>query len=411
MQNNDDKELYVPEGLIEKLIEKDLPKMKDKMISEFTDLLKIRDKIRDYLESKDKIRYIFPDTTSIPTSCGVDGGYALRQLLGWDLVQVSSIIVEGITPPKEENKWKEPRFFYYSSFVDRKERNSSVLRGIMIKLELHLINNAPHTLKFIDGSIKTPYIYLHQAYKSKGKVSDELWDVFINKKDEVIESYSEKDDVLEFPTLNDALNDYLDILTNKRTDMYYVAVPKAITTSYIKAEIENDIELDLRIDDRGLLNLILKPGELLGPFDMVLEEEFHFKINEEDKEIIDEKIIGDITDNLENWRVFYYALPDESENGSRNRGVIRFEINSHISKNKKRLRNVITGIIHNTKFYPNIMEPYPLYIADKMVKSTIYTLNISQESLSYEAIKQFIDKGIDPYHILMLFNGYRTTEG
>jgi len=75
------------------------------------------------------------------------------------------------------------------------------------------------------------------------------------------------------------------------------------------------------------------------------------------------------------------------------------------------LRNVITGIIHNTKFYPNIMEPYPLYIADKMVKSTIYTLNISQESLSYEAIKEFIDKGIDPYHILMLFNGYRTAEG
>jgi len=283
MQNNDDKELYVPEGLIEKLIEKDLPKMKDKMIFEFNELLKIRDKIRECLESKNKIRSVFPDTTSIPTSCGVDGAYALRQLLGWDLVQVSSIIVEGVTPPKEENKWKEPKFFYYSSFIDRKERNSSVLRGIMIKLELHLINNAPHTLKFIDGSIKTPYIYLHQAYKSREKVSDELWDVFINKKDEVIEGYSKKDDVLEFPTLNDALNDYLDILTNKRTDMYYVAVPKAITTSYIKSEIENDLESDLKIDDRGLLNLILKPGELLGPFDMIFEEEFHLKLMEKTK--------------------------------------------------------------------------------------------------------------------------------
>src|SRR6266496_3392480 len=43
----------------------------------------------------------------IPTSCGIDGSYAVERLLAIDLVSSAAVAVEGLTPPSEKRYWPE----------------------------------------------------------------------------------------------------------------------------------------------------------------------------------------------------------------------------------------------------------------------------------------------------------------
>jgi len=417
-QYEESEDIYIPEAIIKKILEKDIERAKEKMGKNLETVSDILEDLREELEHDKKLSTVYPDTSAIPTTCGADGSYTIQRLLGWDLVQVAAIIVEGMTPPQNTRYWADPKFFVHSSIVARMDGNTNVLRGTMVKLELHLIRHAPHEVKFIDGSIKTPFIYFHQAFKQieQNNVSEELYQIFLERTDDVIAPYSdETGDRLEFPTIEESLSDYALILTNEngRSDRYYVAVPKAITTSYLTEYLQNKVDdkesknsIKVLIDDRGLLNLMLNPHELVGPFDVVKQENegderLHFTSGKFPKytKIFNDKIIPE----LEKWKVYYYKLPKG--------GVVRFEVPSVVANHKSKLRKVITGIVHNTQAYPAILEPYPLYLADKMVKSTTYTLKIVREQLLYHALSGNLNVNIDPYNLVLLFNMYRTREG
>src|SRR5438034_510141 len=45
----------------------------------------------------------------IPTSCGIDGSYAVERLLATDLAACAAVAVEGLTPPSEKRFWEQPR--------------------------------------------------------------------------------------------------------------------------------------------------------------------------------------------------------------------------------------------------------------------------------------------------------------
>ena len=45
----------------------------------------------------------------IPSTCAVDGSYAVERLLTTDLAATAAVAVEGLTPPSEKRFWEQPR--------------------------------------------------------------------------------------------------------------------------------------------------------------------------------------------------------------------------------------------------------------------------------------------------------------
>src|SRR5207247_6313620 len=45
---------------------------------------------------------------SHPTTCGVDGAYAVERLLATDIAALAGVAVEGLSPPTEVRLWPQP---------------------------------------------------------------------------------------------------------------------------------------------------------------------------------------------------------------------------------------------------------------------------------------------------------------
>jgi hypothetical protein len=106
----------------------------------------------------------------IPTTCGVDGSYAIERLLASDLVAAAAVAVEGLTPPSETRYWPEPLHLVWVEVEPRQAEIGAVLRGLMIGMELELAAQAPHEVMFIDGSLTTSLIYFNQALNKSENV-------------------------------------------------------------------------------------------------------------------------------------------------------------------------------------------------------------------------------------------------
>ncbi len=82
----------------------------------------------------------------IPTTCGVDGNYAIERLLTTDLVAAAVLAVEGLTPPSETRHWPEPRHQVYVETEGHDANTSTVVRSVMMGME------------FATGSQRTPFM-------------------------------------------------------------------------------------------------------------------------------------------------------------------------------------------------------------------------------------------------------------
>jgi len=208
----------------------------------------------------------------IPTCCGVDGAYAIERLLSTDLVVAGAVAVEGLTPPSETRHWPEPRHLVYADTETHNADTGSILRGVMIGMELALARNAPHDLIFLDGSLTTPTIFFNQAL-SKAKELSSL----------KISAYL-KQNIKLF------LESYLAILKTTRSDRFWVAMPKYTT----RREIGEQLGWPSSYDDRGLLSSILNVGEYTKP-QTLIQTDWHIAIPDDIRaEITD--LVKEITD-------------------------------------------------------------------------------------------------------------------
>jgi hypothetical protein len=89
----------------------------------------------------------------IPTTCGVDGAYAVERLIAMDLVAAVAVAVEGLTPPSEARHWPEPQRRVHVKDERHEEETGTLARAVMIGMELELAVQAPHDVVFLDGSL------------------------------------------------------------------------------------------------------------------------------------------------------------------------------------------------------------------------------------------------------------------
>lgn len=317
------------------------------LLDSFEELREKKQEWRDQLVDSGKARRdsSLPRVQS-PTTCGVDGSYAVERLLATDLVVAGAVAVEGLTPPSEKRFWPEPTYFVHVETEAHNPDTGSVLRAGMIGMELLLAANAPHELVLLDGSFTTPAIYFNQGF-NKAKEYPNL---------KTVEDYLIK-------RIRPFLEAYCSVLAAQRSDRQWIAVPKYTT----RREIGSQLGWPKSYDDRGLLSSVLEAGEYTSPTQLLQPSQpWHIDTSVADG-IVESaerdkisRLVDQVTNLLGDIYVLYYRPHSYMP-------ALRLEMSRAIASNQGRLSIALQGIKDQCGTAA-IMEPYPLYLADRMVK-------------------------------------------
>jgi hypothetical protein len=255
----------------------------------------------------------------------------------------------------------------------------------MVNMELHLAASAPHDVVLVDGSLTTPFIYSNQAANQMDNVSSDLKAIYLEGKQK------KSDEELPFPGVGNAFEGYAKILESSRSDKVFAGVPKYTTKNEICEKLGySDYE------DRSLLNLILRKDEFIGPFELGQPEQpWHIKKMEE---ITHTR--GAVIELLKDLRVIYYK-PSEFL------PIMRLETSATVAQNKSRLAILLEAIRIQT-VSPSVMEPYPLYLADRMVKHLSTALPAIRRASTQEMALKW-EKDLSDVYLAM--HGYRSEYG
>ncbi len=317
----------------------------------------------------------------LPTTCAADGSYAIERLLTTDLAAAAAVAVEGLTPPSEKRHWEFPHHKSFIAAEPHIEDTATVLRALMLGEELCLATNAPHDLVMIDGTLTLPIIYFNQA---------------INKAPDAKRLHCAKAFIEKTISYLDA---YRTILRSERSDKHYVALPKYST----RREIGSMLNWPLGYDDRGMLTLLLNPGEMTKPRPMEQpSQEWHLNTSRLEGSLKNraEEIVTEIVEALGRAQIFYYKphawLP-----------AFRVEVAESVSSNTLRLATVIQGLKHQCAT-PSMLEPYPIYLADRTAKALARAIPAFRQ-VTTQRISEEYDGEIG--EVFFAMHGYRSEIG
>ena len=303
----------------------------------------IREDLRNIIRDESEII----TTQSFPTTAGVDGSYCADRLLTTDFVAMAAVAVEGLIPPKlDEPIWPKPHHFVNVESLAHDEASLIWAKATMLSMEIQLAALAPHEVVFLDGALTTPSIAFNQAY---GHTSNEKLMSFLECGDP--RSYSDGRE--RFASIETTFEKYKEILSCKRTDKITVAIPKYSRRNEICEKIEIP-----DYDDRGLLSLILRPGEFTSPMPIRKEGGGRWFTAKMPKSV--SASVLEIERLLGRAYVIYYKP-------FKHFPAIRMEVGDTVAKNDSRLAMLLAGIKMQSGT-PGMMEPYPTYLADKMVR-------------------------------------------
>lgn len=327
----------LPEALVDEMLHKS-ESIGEELYDNFIYLQKIKTEIRKRLKDNNIIKKDsdlgYPNT---PTTCGIDGSYVIERLLATDLVSCAAVAIEGFTPPSETRHWQKPNHLVFISPERHNPANGTIIRGIMMGMELHLAVKAPHDVIMLDGSLTTPLIFMNQAINSMSRqVNKNLFEKLTGEFKQYLVSYKT-------------------IIEAARTDKLWVGIPKYTT----RRELGKKFGWPSYYDDRAVLTSILEPGEFTMPISLEKPEQpWHLKVPGNNIEI--SRLRDEIVKGIEKLCVVYYRPHGWTP-------ALRLEMSKSIATNRSRLAILFQGFKYQTST-AGIIEPYPLYLADRMVK-------------------------------------------
>jgi len=371
----------LPAALVDEVLKR-TDELSQKLLDDFEQVRARRQEWRGSLERASLLRRDAElPYMPIPTTCGIDGSYAIERLLASDLVAAAAVAVEGLTPPSETRHWPEPRHLVWVETEAHEAETGTILRALMLGMELELASQAPHEVVFLDGSLTTPLIYFNQALNKSRDTSDlNTTAHFLKRVTSFLEAYST-------------------ILTSTRTDRCWLAIPKYTT----RREIGQRMGWPDTYDDRGILSFLLEPGEYTSPRSLQQPTEpWHLNLAPVDPTIKEtaSRMAERIISALGEIQVVYYRpypwLP-----------ALRVEMSRAVAENQARLAAALHGIRHQCGA-PAVMEPYPLYMADRMVKHLPKAIPTFRQVTS-QHIAETYQGSIS--EVFLGLHGYRTESG
>lgn len=371
----------LPASLVEEMLGR-TESLSQRMQADFERLRAERRQRRQALEKSGLLRREGElPAVSVPTTCGVDGAYALERLVATDLVAAAAVAVEGLTPPLEPRFWPEPRHRVYVDAEAHEEETGTLARAVMMGMELELAIQAPHDVVFLDGSLTTPLIYFNQALNRAIQAPNLRLTAHL------------RDHTLDY------LKAYHTVLQARRTDKAWVAVPKYS----VRREIGKRFNWSKEMDDRAMLTNLLEPGEFTDPQRLEPPRQpWHINLDLLPEEIRRqaETLRDEILHLLQEVRVVYYRprawLP-----------ALRLEMSRAVAENSARLAMVIQALRFQCSA-PGMLEPYPLYLADRMVKHLGRAVPALRQVTSQRLAETYSG---DIGDVFLNLHGYRTEGG
>ena len=358
------------------------------LLGSFSEIRKERESLRSRLT---KSGLVISESSlgypPLPTTCATDGSYAIERLLTTDLAAAAAVAVEGLTPPSEKRHWDLPHHKTFVAAEPHIEDTATILRAVMLGEELRLAANAPHDLVMIDGTLTLPIIYFNQALNKAPETSSRLHcaQEFLGHCLSYLEAY-------------------LALLRSERSDKHFAALPKYST----RREIGNEVGWDSTYDDRGMLTVLLNPGELTKPRALEHPRDsegnitWHLntgRLSASLKSRTSELADG-IVSSLGVVHVFYYKPQDWLP-------ALRVEVSESVVSNTHRLATVVQGLKHQSAT-PLMFEPYPIYLADRTAKALARAIPAFRQVTTQRISEKYAG---DIGEVFFAMHGYRSEAG
>ena len=365
--------LEIPASLVEQMLQK-TNEIGDMLQSSIHEINRKRQKYRLQLEqiglldNDIRFRNIKP-----LVSGGVDGAYAVDRLLGTDLLFAAAVGVEGMN---EENGKRV--LSSHDVFVNPEKHNPENMiaaRAIMVEMEIKLAANAHYDIVYLDGSLTTALIHMYKAIN--------FIETLNTKSSEKI-----KEDFKNF------LVSYKKILEFHDTEKYYLGIPKYTSRN----DIGKNLHWPENYDDRAILTLILDPGEFTRPKLFTSEEGWHVRLPYEDEEL--KILMQQVISGIKNLSVIYYKphlwCP-----------ALRIEMPSAVAWDESKLDTILYNVKSQCQT-PSIMEPFPLYMADRIAKHMAPAIP-AYKQIIMKQMTQLADN--NEKDIFFMMHSYRTEGG
>lgn len=381
MEDNNQLFYQLPEALIEEMLSQS-QRIGDFLLSSLKEISAKKEDFRNeliqagFLKRDSDLPHVSP-----PTTCGIDGSYVVEKLLATDMVAAAAVAIEGLTPPSEKREWEKPYHKVFISPVNHNPDTTVLIRGIMWEMEIVLAAEAPHDIVFLDGSITNPFLNLNAAIGKWMKFKDfEIGNFLANNFEEFLSSFKK-------------------IVCSNRSDKLWVGVPKYTS----KRELGNRFGWPLNYDDRAMLTSLLKAGEYIlpVPYDQP-QDEWHIGMkglgNHYKNEF--EHTLEQILRSISNLHVCYYKPHPYTP-------ALRIEVPQSVNSNKYQLALLLNAISFQCGT-PGIMEPYPLYMADQMVKNLSQAIPAFRQTATRQMAENY---EYDLSEIFFNMTSYRTENG
>ena len=366
--------LEIPASLVEQMLQK-TNEIGDILQSSMHDINRKREKFRLQLEQIGLLDNDINFGNVKPlVSGGVDGAYAVDRLLGTDLLFAAAVGVEGINE-LENGKRIAPNHDVFVYPEKHNPENMISARAIMVEMEIKLAANAPYDIVYLDGSLTTALIHMYKA---------------IN----FIENLNSKSSDKIREDFKDFLISYKKILDLKDSYKYYLGIPKYTSRN----DIGKNLHWPENYDDRAILTLILDPGEFTRPKLFTSEEGWHVRLPYEDEEL--RVLMQQVISGIKNLSVIYYKPHPWCP-------ALRIEMPSATAGDETKLNSILINIKNQCQT-PSIMEPFPLYMADRIAKHMAPAIPAYKQIIMNQMTQL---KDHNEKDIFFLMHSYRTEGG
>src|SRR5574340_1464358 len=386
----------LPDELLAKILEF-VPETVEKMNKMF-DIQEepIRNAVEE-LRNSDKLAKVSTKDFS-GSLIAVDGGGIPEKMTGSDLLLSVAVGVEGLTEDKTKEWGKDKNQYYqWQTVLPHNEANARLGQGVMHLMELSVLAGADHEIRIMDGTHFVPVIKINSMLSAKEENAGEEYAQAL--RDFLRETYKK------------VIPDIPDIITAALNDDHIVALVKySSSRDVLDAFLQKH---DIKVDDKTFFSLALNEDEYFKPMPVgqsaaerrKIWDDLHIVCNLEipEKEELNkalEKAINPLATKAEGKAKksdLYFTYYKPYQDGP----AYRIELKKSLAEDTNRLERYLSSIKRQIVF-PEIMEPFPQYLADLMAKSVAQGMFAMEESIKLSPNLK-IEKG----RFNLVFN-YRT---
>ena len=344
-----------------------------------------RDAMRDMLLSSGRIRRTdaLPFVAAPPVAA-IDGGAAIEKSIGTDTALAVAVGIEGLTDAPIGH-WTGVQYAAWQKTLPHEgDDTARTCRGAMTALELSVARCAPHDVVLLDGSHLTPVI----ALNSMLSVGNEAL----------------RHEIAEVVTRHETADALAEVMASPRC----VAVVKYdssrdLSHTWLPPDVRGP---GLGLDDRTTMTLLLQEGEFTDPQPVALTQQSKsnwlakrievLTPSDAAREAVRESLNEAINQVRDDRLLVTYFKPHAWA------PAFRLEIKPEVAA-APALLSAALAAIRAQVVSPEIREPYPQWVADRMAKSVGDALIALRTAVNFD----LADDGLAEYASLMA-HSYRT---